>query len=934
MNAAVDSLQAIYGNLIGKPYPREMPMPAREMADVLNNKALSYIELDAEKYSERAEALWREALTLDAHHPETTYNISVREWRAALIPVDEVVRRMEEVRTTHANGWRNEYLLGMVYLESGDGEKAVQSLEEAVQKSGSVPEVVSALEQARKLPGVTCVRVFSGHTGRVSCICLSTDARWAVSGGKGVNKGFDKTLRLWEVDTGKCIRVFEGHTSGINSVCISVNGQWAISGGEDKMLRLWELATGQCLRVFEGHTGRINSLCLSEDGRWALSGSYDNTLRLWDVTTGACVRVLKGNEFYWNVTSVCLSADGRWAVSGGNGYNKPLWLWDLAIGQCINVFGEFSCEVDSVCLSTDEHWVLSGGRAELRLWDLASGECLRVFEGHTSGVCSVCLSEDGRWALSGSYDKTLRLWEVSTGRCLRVFEGHAELVSSVCLSKDSRWALSGSWDGTLRLWNIHLANRTYRIVQPYALSFAVTAEETTENERKFRNAIKSAEDTLAIGRFKEALTYALEARAIHGHARTPESMTLWHRIGRCMRREGFRGGWHMRTFKGDRQGVNSVCMSADGRLILSSSDYSIYLWDVTTGDCLRSLTGNRELVKSVYLSPNGRWALSGSDGYNNTLCLWDLSTNESEPLFQGHNEPVCSVCLSADGRWALSISGDDRQGRTLRLWETTSGRCLRIFDYPWDERNTVCLSVDGLLALSTSDYNIHLWNVTTGDCIRSLTGNSELVNSICLSTDGRWALSASENMKLWNVVSGECVRVFESGWVNRICLSGDGRWALSASGFEDQLLRLWNVATGECVRVFKGHTGGVNSLCLSADGRWALSGSYDNTLRLWELDWDYEAMDPADWDESARPYLENFLTLHTPYAASLPDGEPSEAEIIRALTREGTPVYTDDDFNQLLETFANAGYGWLRPEGVRRELEKMTMNWTGPPPIA
>ena len=89
-------------------------------------------------------------------------------------------------------------------------------------------------------------------------------------------------------------------------------------------------------------------------------------------------------------------------------------------------------------------------------------------------------------------------------------------------------------------------------------------------------------------------------------------------------------------------------------------------------------------------------------------------------------------------------------------------------------------------------------------------------------------------------------------------------------------------------------------------------------------------MDPADWDEGARPYLENFLTLHTPYAAALPDGKPSEAEIIRALTREGTPIYTDDDFNQLLETLANAGYGWLRPEGVRRELNKMAANWTGP----
>ena len=70
--------------------------------------------------------------------------------------------------------------------------------------------------------------------------------------------------------------------------------------------------------------------------------------------------------------------------------------------------------------------------------------------------------------------------------------------------------------------------------------------------------------------------------------------------------------------------------------------------------------------------------------------------------------------------------------------------------------------------------------------------------------------------------------------------------------------------------------------------------------------------------------MENFLTLHTPYASQLLlDRNPSEEEITLALTRRGRPVWNHEDWLKLLDTLANAGYGWLRPEGVGRELEKM-----------
>ena len=93
-------------------------------------------------------------------------------------------------------------------------------------------------------------------------------------------------------------------------------------------------------------------------------------------------------------------------------------------------------------------------------------------------------------------------------------------------------------------------------------------------------------------------------------------------------------------------------------------------------------------------------------------------------------------------------------------------------------------------------------------------------------------------------------------------------------------------------------------------------------------------VDTADWDEGARAHLENFLTLHTPYVTTLPiERWPSQEEVTLALTRRGRPTWTDDDFKQLLYTLGCAGFGWLRPEGVKRELEKMAADWTGPPPL-
>jgi WD40 repeat protein len=97
-------------------------------------------------------------------------------------------------------------------------------------------------------------------------------------------------------------------------VAITPDGRRAVSGSGDKTLRVWDLETGQTLTTLQGYINTVSAVAIAPDGRRAVSGSDDNTVRVWDLRDGKLVTLTVDG----NVTACAVAHDNRTIVAGDN----------------------------------------------------------------------------------------------------------------------------------------------------------------------------------------------------------------------------------------------------------------------------------------------------------------------------------------------------------------------------------------------------------------------------------------------------------------------------------------------------------------------------------------------------------------------------------------------------------------------------------------
>jgi WD40 repeat protein len=107
-------------------------------------------------------------------------------------------------------------------------------------------------------------------------------AMWVVEEVNGRNVVKDKSIKLWDVETGKEQGTIKLHTACVSPMAFSPDGKTLARGSEDNTIKLWDVAKGNELATLKGHTDKVLSLAFSADGKMLASGSADKTIKLWD----------------------------------------------------------------------------------------------------------------------------------------------------------------------------------------------------------------------------------------------------------------------------------------------------------------------------------------------------------------------------------------------------------------------------------------------------------------------------------------------------------------------------------------------------------------------------------------------------------------------------------------------------------------------------
>ncbi|MBW4510083.1 MAG: WD40 repeat domain-containing protein [Scytonematopsis contorta HA4267-MV1] len=116
---------------------------------------------------------------------------------------------------------------------------------------------------------------FTGHSHIVRALAMSADAKILVSGSR------DKTIKVWQLETGELIHTLQGHRDGVYAVALSPDNQIIASGSADKTVKLWHLESGELLGTFAGHANTVTAVNFCQSGQTLVSASLDKTIKIW-----------------------------------------------------------------------------------------------------------------------------------------------------------------------------------------------------------------------------------------------------------------------------------------------------------------------------------------------------------------------------------------------------------------------------------------------------------------------------------------------------------------------------------------------------------------------------------------------------------------------------------------------------------------------------
>ncbi len=535
-------------------------------------------------------------------------------------------------------------------------------------------------------------QIGDGPDGMHYAAALSPDGRYLAVAGYPVKTESMNYIILIDIENEKQVGLAKGHTNVINSLDFDGSGNYLASGADDGKLKVWKVSANKSIvPVYEKQfDNRISSLSFNKKSNALAVSSEDKNVYFFDMSglglskTKFIPRVLKKHKT--EVKLVKFSPDGKYLASSGYGREVVLWQSD---GTHLKTLGHMDQSINAIAFSTDSRIMVTmddvDGKGQS--YSLPSCNKLADFNAHDNTVLSADFAPNtgsGNYvvASAGGNNNEIYTWNPINGTKIKKLKGKGNTV----------WELA--FGSGLELFVRNIQNKTTQ-EGDYNLKFNLSTF-SLEEVKGAKGVSIYTNDLVTVNQVSE-YALQLENADIVNDANTD---------GRILS--------YVVTYNGN---------------VLVGSDYSLKSYN-SDGVLLKEFIGHTGAIHSVTVSRDAKYLASGSD--DQTIILWNLKETGQLPsvasVFNNNEwlgffkemgmEEVVNKGSNAGWEEAILFLKESKNKSYLDLEEAYAnlGAEMKPFARMFisDDKEWICWVPTGYFNCSTNGGSYFGWHVNNG----------------------------------------------------------------------------------------------------------------------------------------------------------------------------------------------------------------------------
>lgn len=218
---------------------------------------------------------------------------------------------------------------------------------------------------------------------------------------------------LWDAETKEQISVLEGHEGNVASLAYTPDGTILASSGWDKTIRLWDVESGEEIHAL-AVLANATDLAFSPDGT-VLASIDGNTagVNLWDVVSGESLEGISLEDVYYS--AIAYNQDGSLLAAASR---SGIYVWNTSSRELIHTLEGHEGRVARLAFSPSSPVLISAGGSAIHLWDTERMSGFSPLSSNVFAFNSLTFNASGTLFASGSQDGLIHLWGTAEGGTL------------------------------------------------------------------------------------------------------------------------------------------------------------------------------------------------------------------------------------------------------------------------------------------------------------------------------------------------------------------------------------------------------------------------------------------------------------------------------------------------------------------------------------